>query len=228
MKIALCDDDLGDLSTLGEYCQQYNPNLSVENFLSAKHLLMAFEERFYDIVFLDIEMDPPNGYEVAVQLMKQQQKPLIIFTTQTLNYAVRGYGIAFRYLPKPITYEQFANTLQLAMRIAAPQKIHIPYHGGEKIVSVAHIVYIEVLRHQILIHLDSNEILESRGTLIELIDQISDAYFFQPHKSYCVNLDYLDRIESNQIILTTGTELPLSRSKKRSFSTQVKNYLRGT
>ncbi len=65
---------------------------------------------------MDIEMEAPNGFEAAVRLRAERDGPVIIFTTKTLDYAVRGYGLALRYLPKPIEYAGFAGALSLALR----------------------------------------------------------------------------------------------------------------
>lgn len=105
MKLALCDDDAADLELLAGYCRQYDPALPIHCFSSAAALLERDAQDPFDIVFLDIEMAHPNGYEAAVELSRRECPPAVIFTTQSFSYAVRGYGLALRYLPKPITYE---------------------------------------------------------------------------------------------------------------------------
>ena len=63
-----------------------------------------------------------NGLELGARLIRLSPKPVIVFTTQSLNYAVRGYGIAMRYLPKPITYDTFSDVMRLAMERIASSK----------------------------------------------------------------------------------------------------------
>lgn len=104
MRIAICDDDQSDLAIIKQYCTQFNPEFSVSAFLCGEDLLRASNDGKFDLIFLDIEMGKLNGLDVGKQLVKLQPKPVIVFTTQSLNYAVRGYGIALQYLPKPITY----------------------------------------------------------------------------------------------------------------------------
>lgn len=104
MKIAICDDETTECNRLYSYCKQYNQKFDVTLFFSASDLYNAFQTNFFDLILLDIEMQRPNGYEIAEKLMNSDPKPIIIFITKTLNYAVRGYGIAFKYLPKPISY----------------------------------------------------------------------------------------------------------------------------
>lgn len=122
MKIAICDDSPDDLQLLLGYCKRYDSSLSIHTFSSGQALIDSFSSEFYNLVFLDIEMDPPNGYDTALHLRTMARKPEIIFTTKNLNYSIRGYGIALRYLPKPISYEMFIRALHQALQIITPLK----------------------------------------------------------------------------------------------------------
>lgn len=122
MKIAICDDERADLEQIVAYSKQYDSSNPVRGFSSGDSLLAAFQTDFYDLVFLDIEMAGTNGLTVGSRLMECGVKPIIIFTTQSLNYAVRGYGIALRYLIKPIDYETFAGIMRVVLDKVLPQK----------------------------------------------------------------------------------------------------------
>lgn len=78
MKIAICDDDRMDLHYIRTLILEYDSTLDTTLFHTAKDLLAAFQTAFFDIVFMDIEMEHPNGYEAAEILMQQEDKPLII------------------------------------------------------------------------------------------------------------------------------------------------------
>ena len=65
MKVAICDDNFMDLRCLQDILWTYNASLMVTAYNSASELLRAFDSIFYDIVFMDIEMEQPNGYEAA-------------------------------------------------------------------------------------------------------------------------------------------------------------------
>lgn len=125
MKIAICDDDILDLQSLQSMIWDYDVSLDVTAFRSASALLRAFDTMFFDIIFMDIEMEHPNGYEVAEILMQKKDKPLIIFVTNSGEYTIRGYGIAFRYLPKPLSATAVSDVLKLAIESITPQKIEL-------------------------------------------------------------------------------------------------------
>lgn len=68
MKIAICDDEAKDAKILLDHCRACNLSYESAVFPTASELLCAFSSDFYDLVFLDIEMVPPNGYEVGAKL----------------------------------------------------------------------------------------------------------------------------------------------------------------
>lgn len=228
MKIAICDDNFDDLQLLLGYCKRYDSSLSIHTFPSGQALIDAFSSDFYHLIFLDIEMDPPNGYETALCLRTMARKPEIIFTTKNLNYSIRGYGIALRYLPKPISYELFISALHQALQLITPQRMIIPYQGTQKVIHISEILYIEVIRHQVLFHMVNGVNLDFRGSLKEVIEQINASWFVQCHKSYCVNLRYIDRITAQSIILENQEVVPIGRNKKAQFEARLQEYLRGS
>lgn len=228
MKIAICDDDAADLKLMQSYCARYDPTIPTTAFTSGEALLEAYGKDFYDLVFLDIEMGQLNGLELGARLIRLSPKPVIVFTTQSLNYAVRGYGIAMRYLPKPITYDTFSDVMRLAMERILPQKISIFSNGMQMLIPINEIMYFEVLRHQLLIHLNNGENISVRSTLTEAISQVPHSIFAQPHKSYYINMEYVDRLTQQNITMTNGDLIPIGRSRKNDFQHRLSEYIKGT
>lgn len=227
MLIAICDDSKEDMDLLMGYVRRYDPGLAVRTYSSARELLVSFPTEKPDIVFMDIEMEPPNGFEAAQKLRAERDGPVIVFTTQTLNYAVRGYGLALRYLPKPIDYGAFSEALELALRERTPQRISVSTESGTEIMNVAGILWFEVFRHNVCFHLEGGRKLQVRCTFSSVLEQVRPCDFVQIHKSYCVNLPFVERAEQNSVVLTDGTTIPVGRSFVKSFRERLGNYLRG-
>lgn len=227
MKIAICDDEKKDLERIHKYCVSFDPTIATSLFSSGAELLDAFDDDFFDLVFLDIEMAAPNGLAVGAALAKRNPRPIIIFTTQSPNYAVRGYGIALRYLPKPIEYETFVGAVRLAMEKIISQKITICNHGEQIVVSINDISYLEVIHHELIIHLKNRKTISTHKTLSEMQVQLSHHGFSQPHKSYCVNLDHVDRVSRQTVTMTNGELIPIGRSKSERFQAELDLFLRG-
>lgn len=226
MKLALCDDDAADLELLAGYCRQYDPALPIHCFSSAAALLERDAQDPFDIVFLDIEMAHPNGYEAAVELSRRECPPAVIFTTQSFSYAVRGYGLALRYLPKPITYEVFRSALEQAIQQCIPARISVCSDRKTTIFVVSELTYIEAFRHQIIVHRSAKPEISLRYPFSSFVRQLPPLWFAQTHKSYCVNLNQVMCMEQNSVLLTDGSHIPVGRSFKRQFQTQLMRFLK--
>ncbi len=226
MKIAICDDEPCICSKMEEYLQKFSPELNYKVFLSAKELLQDTQHTFFDIIFMDIEMNAPNGYEAAVELMQREDRPLIIFVTNSGDYTIRGYGVAFRYIKKPITYGEFCRVLEVAIKHAVPKKIAFPIGGGTRLVSLGEVAYFEIYGHSLKIHTKECT-YTCRMTLSAILDQLDGTDFAQPHKSYLVNLGYIDYVSGKEITMLNGDTIPISAPRKSDFSTKFKLYIRG-
>lgn len=227
MRVAICDDEQGERKKMKEYAKQYNPSLRVDTYSSALDLLLSTKQVSYDVVFMDIEMPPPNGFEVATSLREKKNPPLVIFVTKSSSYTIQGYGIAFRYLPKPIEYEVFSNTLSAAIKEREPSKISFMCEGTWHILSVNKIVYCEALDHNVTIYTQEAK-YTSRTPLAELAAKLPTEDFVQPHKSYLINLNYVQCVNSNNVELSRSANtvwIPLSKGKRRTFIRQLGDYI---
>lgn len=227
MKIAICDDNRIDLEILQQYCKKYNPGYEISLFDNGADLLETFQKKSFDIVFLDIEMCGLNGIEVGQSLVSKTNSPVIIFTTCSIDYAIRGYGIAVKYLTKPVLYEDFITAMAVALEYTAPKKLSICDKGTQMLLLVNDILYLEMFQHHIVIHLVNKDNIEIRGTLSEFIEELPANKFAQPHKSYLVNLDYIDKLNKQEIIMTNGDLIPIGRSKCSSFQECLHKFLKG-
>lgn len=226
MRIAICDDEVKDRELLSNFVLSIDSSLSVDLYSSALDLLNSAENIFYEIILMDIEMNPPNGYDVAAKLMQKKDKPLIIFITKSNDYTIRGYGIAFRYIRKPINFQHFKDVFCCALNEVVPQKLTIFSNCKLMVLSIKDIVYFEIYGHELNVHaLDAT--YSYRGALSDVIKTFSGTHFAQPHKSYFVNLAYVYRIESKDIIMAGGDIIPLSILRKDCFIKQLNSFLRG-
>lgn len=230
MKIAICDDDIKDANTILKYCHDSEmPYGTYETviFSTASDLLYAFSSDFYDLVFLDIKMKNTNGYEAGLELSRRKPRPVIVFTTNFQQYAIQGYGIASRYLCKPITLSTFRQTMNEILPLLLPQKIMLAYNGIQKAVSVNEILYFESLAHHIIFHLTESRRFEIKDTLEHVLQRIQQPNFFRVHRSFCVNLDYVDTIKPSQITMTDGAKIPISRNKQEALLERFTHQLKG-
>ena len=92
-----------------------------------------------------------------------------------------------------------------------------------RIIDVSDIMYIEVERHTIRIHTES-EIVETSGSLSNYYQMLKSLPFEYCNQSYLVNLEYVNGIREDEVLV--GKErIRMSRPKKKSFIECVNRYI---
>ena len=214
MRIAICDDNLQDLQKLSELLKQYDSRLQITTYSTAQALYES--ELRFDAVVLDIEMEAPNGFEIALRMAKQESHPIIVFATNSAAYAVRGYGLALRYLLKPLTFEAVSEALDAVKEGLNRSRLTLNIDGVTHVLNVQDIRYCEVLGHRVTLHIGADK-LTLRGSMKEIGSLLPGRWFCAPHQSYLVNLLHVRTIGKDAVYLDDGTHLPLSRRKQAEF-----------
>jgi DNA-binding LytR/AlgR family response regulator len=159
-------------------------------------------------------MDGINGYTAAKKLKSVRNPPLIIFITNSAEYTYRGYEVAFRYLPKPVTFEILSDVLSSAIEQIAPLKLTITESGRTHIIHINDILYFESSGHRLAIHTKEST-YECHMKLYEMESLLPADGFALPHKGYLVNLDYVDSVRESRLILKGDVQIPVSRRHKK-------------
>lgn len=223
IRIALCDDDRNTLITLEQilsaYQNEHSQTLVCTLFQNPLDLLEATErgERF-DILFLDVIMPGENGIDVATELRQIDSNVKIIFLTQTAEYAVASYTVgAYYYLLKPInTATLFPLMDKVLTTLEREQEncLILRCKSGITRIDPEKLEYCEVIHRTLFIHLSDGTVPESIGSLDELSRQLSPyGGFLRIHRSYLINLEYVQSLSYRAVTMRTGIELPLPRGK---------------
>ena len=226
LRIGICDDESEDLVYSLDLVKKYDraQQFAVSTFLRASDLLDAAKNIPFDIVLLDIEMPSPNGFEAAQQLIKSNEPPSIIFTTKSNAYAVKGYGIAIRYLQKPITYDAISESFDVAIAEANAHRLTIQVDNAIHAIRLRDVQYIEVFGHYAIIHTEK-EAFRFRSSLKEIIGRLPRGYFSICHKSYVVNMEHIKSATSTEIVLDSGAVIPIGRTKAQEFNQAFYRFL---
>ena len=114
MRILVCDDDAAFAGQLAEKIEAIvkpqMPRSTVDCATDAAQL-RALPLAKYDLAFLDIDMGPLNGVDLARRLHELRPDMLLIFVTNYVEYSLQGYEVqAFRYLLKAEIPVEFSAT----------------------------------------------------------------------------------------------------------------------
>ena len=213
MRILICDDekliDL-ELSILQEYCRSTN---IAATFFTFTDSLSAGNIGEFDIAFLDIDMEKLNGIELARKLRSKNPTSIIIFVTNFIQYAPEGYEVnAFRYLLKSdIPYKlipYFVNSLQEV--INSRQTVTFSISGESIDVQTKNIIVMHLIN-------DARTEYRFYGNMAVLSDKLQNLGFLRIHKSYLVNMEYIELFQYEKVYLKSGVCVPSSEKKHKEL-----------
>lgn len=230
--IAIIDDELIQREYLFTILNSWKSSneLNIKMFNNAEAFLFDYEEnKDYDILLLDIEMEKLNGIELAQKKRRDNEKVQIIFVTGFSDYISLGYDVsALHYLIKPVSTDKLHHVLNKAINILSKkeQNIIIKVDGQNIIIKLNDIIYIESLGHYININTIKKEEFVIKNGINKFMKELNENFVI-PHRSYIVNLKYVKIITKNSIILDNDKEIPISKNNFEQLNKAFIKYYKG-
>jgi DNA-binding LytR/AlgR family response regulator len=212
--------------------------------------LSQFRSLAPDVVFLDVQMPPPNGLEVAAELADESDPPWVVFLTAFGEHALKAFELdALDYLVKPVSAERLQSTLQRLRehsrdseewREAASETLQKSLPAAQPMERVA--LLEEVTENRLIVPIEKIDLFFSReercyaltegkeyllqNTLSRLEASLPAAQFFRAHRCFIVNLTRIHQVVpwfngAYNIRMQDGTEVPLTRRKVAAFKERV-------
>lgn len=227
-RIAICDDERYVRESLCKYVKQYaeerDKDFEIYDFLSGEELIRNLPVDV-DIIFLDIKMGELNGMNTARKLREQGNDACLIFVTSMVQYAIDGYDVhAFAFLEKPLEYDRFASVLSDALMRQSKSTLVLRRGSYVDSIPIMTILYIETLNHTSVI-VTENGYREYAVSLKTLTKELQESGFDLCHKSFLVSFRKIQTVRQNELVLTDGTILPLSKHRRKEFLEAFTRYM---
>ena len=169
IRIGVVEDDPAScqlvLDYLNRYQQENGEQFTVSVFDDGARIVEKYTP-VYDILLLDIEMSEMDGMAAARRIRERDDKVVIVFITAAPQYAISGYEVrALSYLLKPLPWFAFSQELKKSIdmvRRNGDDSTLIETGNGQMRLNLADILYLESIRHTIVIHTLEGKLLDQR------------------------------------------------------------------
>jgi len=218
-EIAICDDEMVDLSNaerlLFQYANEHGEyKMNINTFFSPIEMLYHISEKGgFDFLILDVYMIGMLGTEVAQELRRLGDRVEIIFVTSSKVHAIEAFEVdAAKYLVKPYSDKDFFVAVDKVMnRIAVNLSKTFTIKTAEGIVKIAthEVVFTETSKnnYQTIYRIKGSPLL-TRMTAGELFERLAiDKSFVRCGVSFNINLKYIRQISKDSVIFDTYESL---------------------
>lgn len=231
LSIAVCDDEIiaccNIAAKIKEILEQMKTPCLIRQFNSGQELLQASET--FDLVFLDIIMRDPDGMTTAQILRQKSSDTLLIFISSSRDYVFDAYDVeAFQYLLKPIDVSKLRHVLEKAVcktETHSSEYMIISIERQKKKLYLDDICYFEISGRKIDIH-GADGILTYYEQIGVLEKNLQNKGFFRCHKSYLINLKYVDTYNRQEVILDNGEKIMIAKRRYDDFAKEMLSYMR--
>ena len=220
MRVAICDDEKIFFQQIEYLFRQVEGVSCVDTYDDIEKLYQTLATEPYDLIFMDIAWKDQKDTGVQFAADINEKYPNIQFVFITAFNDKFAESIFFEkvnlcgYLIKPIKINNLQFLIEKAKKNITrnqAEKILIKQKGNTRTVLYSEILYLESRGHQLYVHTKTESILLYKK-LDEYEEEMNNT-FVRIHKSYLVNMNCIKRFERTQLVLNTGTVLPISKNR---------------
>lgn len=226
-RLAICDDEPCSLTHMVSLMEEYrlvSPyHFEYTSFHNGLELASALEQgKHFDVYCLDIVMPGFNGIQLGKEIREYDKSAQILYFTSSPEFAFDSYSVrAANYILKPITKENLIKVLNEVLEQTEYKEnasLTIKTTQGIEKILLSNLVYAEAMGRKVKYHLASGRTLESFSRFSEVCDiLLKYDFFIKSHRSYCMNMNYINTIENTEITLQTSDTIPIAQGKGKEM-----------
>jgi len=238
-KIAVCDDFSVDIDNIVRIVKKLSDELDILGisyfiYKSGNDLLKNIEQKF-DVIFLDIQMEKMDGYEVAELIRKVDLDVILVFCSgirvpTTDLFKVQPY----RYITKQFIKIEMEIEVRevLDKMVSSTKKYFLTFRNGNLFkINLDHIVCISLLKRGCEIYILAEaaekyrcEKIYSEKSLKQVYELIQDDRFVYAHNSYIINIEHILKTTRTEVVLSNNIILTIARSKEKFLRKRMIEY----
>lgn len=225
-KIAICDDEKIVCSEIENIIMEYRPQcateLGTEIFYSGEELCGFISQgNYFDLIFLDIEMQMLNGVEVGLKLRNEMdnQTTQIVYVSCRESYYRKLFEVRpLNFINKPVAPLIIIKEIKKALSLAGRIQGLFTYKIGHDAFKIPYknILWFESLGRRIkMITISGEETFY--GNLDTIESELLPHHFMRIHRAYLINYFHVIRFRYSEVIMSNNITLPISKSNQKAI-----------
>lgn len=223
MNCIILEDEALALSVMEDYVGKVPFLRLSKSFRSPLSALEYVNLNRPELLFVDINMPDLSGLDFLDNL---RYEPYVIFTTAYSEYALKSFDYnTLDYLLKPIRFNRFLKAVTKAHAFTAspeplknhndnqppPHTIYLKNSGGIHRISLDTLLYVESIKNYV-VYTTKDRTIEFKQSLSEVEKTLPRGLFLRVHRSYVVNVQFIQSLRYDGLLLTNDQKLPVGRS----------------
>lgn len=235
MRIAVCDDEEIFLRQaerlLFELAPQYFGETDIESYRDNVRMLQKHEKTPYDIVVMDIQMTPLDGFSAAERLSQMKHACKLIFFSSKEELVFQSFQYEPVYFVRKGSEERMRAELSRALgRIQEKycERVCLYLTDGEGMmerVPITEIEYVESSRNYLVYRCREGKEYRLRKTMDKEEQSLSRYGFVRIHRAFLVNQSYVVQIKANGSAVKVKSGMVLEAGK--NYRSMVLKLFRG-
>lgn len=230
LRVLICEDEplfteqlTGLLMFSAEQLEMKLECLSCSDGDALMHILET--EKDIPLVLLDLHLEEESGMKLAEQLRASGYRGSIAFVTVDPSMVYDGYSVdANGYYLKPARPVDVKRMLSGLQAKEEKRSVLISKGALTRRIPVSRIAFLEICGKQVAYHLPG-ECLSQTEKLDDVMRTLPEEMFLRCHRSYAVNLAYVEKTERYLVTLRDGTEIPVSKAYSQEVRQRVADFL---
>lgn len=230
IRIAVVDDVKNICSQVENYLIEIAKEQSIiidtEVYFDGKQLCEHLKNgAFFDLIFLDIEMDGFSGIDVSnsIRNIMKNESTQIAYISGNKEYAIEIFDYdPLYFLHKPLSREKVEKVFLRLMNKLHLKAEAFSYKSEYETmkVPIKDIIYFESDDHRVIIYYYLQNYCKKNyfyGSLDHIQDQLKSYQFLRIHKTYLVNPIHIKKYTYEKIQMATEVILPIAQSKRKEI-----------
>lgn len=211
---------------LDEYSKLRKIDISVDKFENGHDLIKTLNEREYEIVFMDYQMDDIDGMETSRVIRSKNNENIIIFVSAYPEIAVDSYEVnTFRFIVKPINKEKLFKAIDDYLKsIDYDNLLILKTHDGTWKIKMSDIIYAEASGKHTIIR-TTQKILEIHIHLKKIEDQLPEEKFCRCQRAYIAGFSHIENHTNTEILFDNGERARIGKVYTAKFKKSFRDYI---